>query len=155
MRVCVATRSRATCICRATCFLPRTQATRKQLPSASVAAGAVVEASGVMALAPEPKEKAPKVGAGAAEFTENEKAGAVPEVGLSILAVEELKLKAEPELDDVVAVALTALELPNENAFVISFGRSFSLLTPRVGSGMACSVVFTAWSPYFLLMSSR
>ena len=50
-------------------------------------------------VAPDPKENAPKVGAGAAELTENEKADAVVEVGLSDLAVEELKLNEEPSPD--------------------------------------------------------
>ena len=89
-----------------------------------------------LAVAPDPKEKAPKDGAGAVEFTENENAGAVDEVGLSNLAdVEELKLNEEPELDEVV---VAPEEIPNEKALVGSILCSFSLLTPIVFSGLVC-----------------
>jgi len=98
-------------------------------------------ARGVMALPPDPKENAPKDGAGAAELTENEKAEAVVEVGLSDFAVEEPKLKDEPSPVGA-AMVVTGDEadvapVPNEKALGSSLAGSFSFSTPIVLSGVA------------------
>ena len=90
-------------------------------------------------LALDPKENAPKVGAGAAELTENEKAEAVVEVGLSDLAVEEPKLKEEPSpgcAGVVVVGAVVPEDAPNEKALGVSFIGSFSFSPPIFLSGL-------------------